>query len=84
MTFKTGLIIGAAVGYYYGAKAGRQRFEQIDQVLEPIRESDIYRDVSSRLRDALGYSVRETVNRAKEAAFGPDQRVVPLRRDTAS
>ena len=29
MGFKTGLIIGAAAGYVLGAKAGRERYEQI-------------------------------------------------------
>jgi hypothetical protein len=27
--FKTGLLIGAAAGYVLGAKAGRERYEQI-------------------------------------------------------
>jgi hypothetical protein len=29
VTFKTGLIVGAAIGYVLGAKAGRERYEQI-------------------------------------------------------
>ena len=29
MGFKTGLLIGAAAGYVLGAKAGRERYEQI-------------------------------------------------------
>jgi len=29
--FKTGLIIGAAAGYVLGAKAGRERYEQIKE-----------------------------------------------------
>jgi hypothetical protein len=30
--FKTGLIIGAAAGYVLGAKAGRERYEQIREL----------------------------------------------------
>jgi hypothetical protein len=33
MKFRTGLLVGGALGYYYGSKAGRERFEQIDAVL---------------------------------------------------
>jgi hypothetical protein len=29
--FKTGLIIGAAAGYVLGAKAGRERYDQIKE-----------------------------------------------------
>ncbi|HSQ38239.1 MAG TPA: hypothetical protein VLS92_10150 [Acidimicrobiia bacterium] len=31
MGFKTGLIIGAVAGYVLGAKAGRERYEQIKE-----------------------------------------------------
>ena len=29
MRFRSGLVVGAAVGYVLGARAGRQRYEQI-------------------------------------------------------
>ena len=31
MRFKTGVLVGAAVGYVLGARAGRERYEQIKQ-----------------------------------------------------
>ena len=37
MKFRTGLLIGAAVGYYYGAKAGRERYAQIERILDKVR-----------------------------------------------
>ena len=62
--------MGLAVGYYYGAKAGRQRFQQIDHYLAQVRDSDAYRD----LRDQLVGLVDDQVNRARSAvddvAFG--------------
>ncbi len=30
MGFKTGAVVGFAVGYYLGSKAGRERYEQIN------------------------------------------------------
>ena len=41
--------MGFAVGYYLGAKAGRERFEQIDQWLEKVRGTDTYREITHRL-----------------------------------
>jgi hypothetical protein len=83
MTFKTGVIIGLAIGYYYGAKAGRDRYLQIERVLQPVRESDLYVQLADKTRGAVGYSLRETANRAREAAFGNDDPVIHLRRDAS-
>ena len=41
MGFKTGLLVGAAVGYYLGAKAGRERYEQINRWIEQARGGDL-------------------------------------------
>jgi len=38
--FKTGLLIGGAVGYVLGAKAGRERYEQIKQWLGSAARSE--------------------------------------------
>ena len=38
MKFRLGLFVGLAVGYYLGAKAGRERYEQIRRFLEHTRE----------------------------------------------
>jgi hypothetical protein len=80
-SFKTGVIVGLAIGYYYGAKAGRGRYEQIERVLQPIRESEVYLQLTDKARGAVGYSLRETASRAREAAFGADQPVIHLQRD---
>jgi hypothetical protein len=81
MSFKTGVIVGLLVGYYYGARAGRERYEQIERVLQPIRESGLYLQVTDKARGAVGYGIRETANRAREAAFGDDDPIIQLRRD---
>jgi hypothetical protein len=38
--FKTGLLIGAAAGYVLGAKAGRERYEQIKHWLGSAARSE--------------------------------------------
>ncbi|MBI2704748.1 MAG: YtxH domain-containing protein [Actinobacteria bacterium] len=49
MKFRTGLIIGTAVGYYFGAKAGRERFEQIERMLDRIKRSAPYRQLEHKV-----------------------------------
>jgi hypothetical protein len=48
MRFRLGLLVGLAVGYYYGAKAGRERYHQIEDVLDRVRDTDLFRDVADR------------------------------------
>jgi hypothetical protein len=36
MRFRTGAIAGFAVGYYLGARAGRERYEQLRRVLDAL------------------------------------------------
>lgn len=38
MRFRTGLIIGAAVGYYLGTRAGRERYDQIQAGLRSLAD----------------------------------------------
>lgn len=33
---RTGLLIGFAAGYYFGSRAGRERYEQIRRVLDTV------------------------------------------------
>ncbi len=58
MRFKTGFVIGAAVGYYLGAKAGRERYVQIERTLDRVRANSVYRgaadQVASRVGDVRG------------------------------
>ena len=49
MRFTAGLVVGLAAGYYFGSKAGRERYEQIEEWLDRVRGTDTYRDVMSRL-----------------------------------
>jgi hypothetical protein len=39
MKMRTGLVIGFAVGYVLGAKAGRERYEQIRKVATAVAEN---------------------------------------------
>lgn len=49
MRFKLGLLVGGAIGYYYGAKAGRQRYEEIERVLDRVRAHPAYQSAAAEL-----------------------------------
>ena len=67
MSFKAGLLVGAAVGYYYGAKAGRARYEQIERYLQPLRESEQWRDVQQLARGFVDEMLSATKQAVKDA-----------------
>jgi len=47
--FRLGLFVGFAAGYYLGAKAGRQRFEQINQAIDRARANHLFQKVAAAL-----------------------------------
>jgi len=48
MRFKLGLITGFGAGYYLGAKAGRERYEQINESLRKLKRSDTFEAVTEQ------------------------------------
>jgi len=42
MRFRFGLVTGMATGYYLGARAGRQRYLQINRALARLRRSEAF------------------------------------------
>ena len=60
MGFKTGALVGFAVGYYLGAQAGRERYDQINTWFDQVRSSDAVTAATDR---AKGY-----VDEADDAA----------------
>ena len=73
MKFRTGLLIGGALGYYYGSKAGHERFEQIDAVLARVRRLPAYQSA----RDQLLGTVAVAGEVAKSKAGDMVARVLP-------
>ena len=70
MKFRTGLLVGAALGYYYGAKAGRERYEQIDRGLDKLRSTSTYQSVAGQVGDRVGMAKDVVRDRAGSVAGG--------------
>ena len=62
MRFRLGLVTGFAAGYYLGARAGRQRYDQINRALRKAKRSDAFEVATEKARTA----VEEGVDRARD------------------
>jgi hypothetical protein len=69
MRFRAGLILGLAVGYYLGAKAGRQRYEQINRTIKKIKRSDAF-DVATEKAKAVVDLAQERAKDLVESKTG--------------
>ena len=70
MRFRTGVIVGLGLGYYFGAKAGRERYEQIEEWLDRLRDTAAYRDVRVKVTDGLREGTSAVRSMVEETAFG--------------
>ena len=62
MAFKSGLIIGLGVGYVLGAKAGRERYEQIMEAFNDLTSRPEVQDIVAKgrgLMDSAAQATRE-------------------------
>ena len=72
MRFRSGVIVGMAVGYYLGAKAGRERYVQLERYAARIRASNSYQQLvagAGELTDLVIQRGREIV----EGSSGADE-----------
>jgi membrane protein DedA with SNARE-associated domain len=53
MGFKMGALLGFGVGYYLGARAGRERYEQINNWIQQARDSDAVSAATDRAREVM-------------------------------
>ena len=63
MKFRLGLIVGAAVGYYLGAMAGRERYIQLNRMLRKLRNSELFETAVDKTKAVVDLGVE----RAKDA-----------------
>ena len=61
MRFRLGLVTGLASGYYLGARAGRQRYDQINRAVAKLKRSDAHEAATERAKTVA----EEAAERAK-------------------
>ncbi|MGF1430839.1 hypothetical protein [Kitasatospora sp. LaBMicrA B282] len=60
--WKLSFVVGAAAGYVLGAKAGRQRYEQIATVARKVAEHPMVQDATRRAKDSAGSAAGRAVD----------------------
>ena len=77
MGFRRGFLIGAGVGYVLGARAGRERYEQIREMWESLMGSPRVQQATEKTRESAGhrprrgiYAVQRGVEKAGSAVKG--------------
>ena len=63
MKLRIGFVFGFATGYYFGAMAGRERYEQINRVVRKVKSSDAFQTAEQKAKAAVDLGVE----RAKDA-----------------
>lgn len=81
MGFKAGLLVGLGVGYWFGAKAGEQRYEQLEAMADRLRTSQTYRAARERASERVSGAMEDGLARARglieDAAVGKRGLVQP-------
>ena len=57
MRFRLGVMVGFGAGYYLGAKAGRERYQQINRLARKVRRSDAYETATDKAKAAVDLGV---------------------------
>lgn len=69
MRFRLGLGIGFGAGYYLGAKAGRERYEQLNEYLGRAKRSEVVETATEKAKAVIDLGVeraRDMVDRESD------------------
>jgi hypothetical protein len=57
MRFRAGLVVGFAAGYYLGTMAGRERYEQINRMVNKVKRSDAFDTATGKAKAVVDLGV---------------------------
>lgn len=57
MKFRLGVVIGFGAGYYLGAMAGRERYEQLNKMVKKVKRSDVFEEATDKAKAAVDLGV---------------------------
>ncbi len=79
MRGRLGVFIGLGAGYVLGAKAGRERNEQLRRLYDNVTASPTFRQATGMAKDAMGTGLEqakdlanESVSKVRERRSGTD------------
>ena len=65
---KFSFLVGFGAGYVLGAKAGRERYEQLRRLYENLASSPQVRQATGRAKDVVGTGLEQAKDLASEGA----------------
>ena len=57
MRFRLGLVIGFGAGYYLGAQAGRERYEEINRMIRKVKRTEAFETASDKTKAVVDLGV---------------------------
>ena len=66
MRGRLGMFVGFGAGYVLGAKAGRERYEQLSRLYENLLKSPAFNKASGKAKEAVGAGVHQAKDLASE------------------
>jgi hypothetical protein len=78
MRFRLGLVMGFGAGYYLGARAGRERYEQLNRWIDRTRNSEAYETAAEKARAVVDLAAE----RARDLTGTASNDTVDLRDET--
>ena len=60
MKFRLGVVIGFGAGYYLGAMAGRERYEQLNKMVKKVKRSDAFEEATDKAKAAVDLAVERS------------------------
>ncbi len=77
MRGRLGLFLGFGAGYVLGAKAGRERYEQLRRLYDNVQASPAFQKATGKAKDAVGSGL----DSAKDLASGGVHKVADAVKD---
>ncbi len=81
MKGRIGALIGFGAGYVLGAKAGNERYDQLQRLYDNLLASPAVRKASGKARDAAGSGLDQVKEKASEGASKVTEAVREKRSD---
>ena len=60
MRLRLGLGVGFGLGYYLGARAGRERYDQINDMVRRVKRSETFETATDKAKDVVDLGVEKT------------------------
>ena len=57
MRFRLGIAVGLVAGYYLGARAGRERYEDINRMLRKVKRSEAFDTATDKAKAVVDLGV---------------------------